>query len=64
MLRKIFKIGHSLAITISKQILSDLGLKAGDRVQLAVDKDRGYLQVKQAGKKEQLALGLKIRKKF
>ena len=64
MLRKIFKIGHSLAITVSKKILSELGLKAGDRVQLDIDKDRGCLLVKQAGRKQQLALGLKIRKKF
>lgn len=61
-MRKIFKTGHSLAITLSKKILADLGLKAGDSVEAESDQHR--IIIKPARRKEQLSLGLKIRKKL
>lgn len=64
MLRKVFKIGQSVAITLSKDVLKDLGLKVGDKAMLESDVGRHCIVIKPVGKKEQLALGLKIRKKF
>ncbi len=61
-MRKIFKTGHSLAITLSKKVLGDLDLKEGDSVE--VESDQRRIIVKPAGHREQLSLGLKIRKKL
>lgn len=59
--RKIFKTGHSLAITLSKKVLADLSLKEGDKVEVAADDNHQRIIVKPAGRREQLALGIKIR---
>ncbi len=59
MRRKIFKTGHSLAITLSKSILEEMGLKEGDSVEIA--SAEGQAVIKKTGRKEQLSLGLKIR---
>ena len=61
MIRKIFKTGHSVAITITKKMLNQLGLKLGDKVSIEVDEDKARLVVRQAKSSAQLALGLKIR---
>lgn len=59
-MRKIFKTGHSLAVTLSKKVLEDLGLKEGDTVE--VNSENQKIIIKPAGHREQLALGIKIRK--
>ena len=59
---KIFKTGHSLAITLSKSVLESLGLKEGDSVELEQGGER--IVVKKSKKKQQLDLGLKIRPKL
>jgi putative addiction module antidote len=38
MTQKILKIGKSLAVTLPKAALKSLGLRAGDRVRVGVDK--------------------------
>ncbi len=58
-MRKIFKTGHSLAVTLSKKILDDLGLKEGDSVEVGSDSNK--IVIKPAGHREQLALGIKVR---
>lgn len=57
--RKIFKTGHSLAVTLSKKILEEMGLSEGDSVDIQLS--HGQAVIKKAGRKEQLSLGLKIR---
>jgi AbrB family looped-hinge helix DNA binding protein len=59
-MRKIFKTGHSLAVTLSKKILDNLGLKEGDSVEIVTDNNK--IIIRSAGHREQLALGIKIRK--
>ena len=61
MIRKIFKTGHSLAITVSKDALETLGLKLGDKVSIELDQDKNRLEIKKAKNNSQLDLGLKIR---
>ena len=61
MIRKIFKTGQSLAVTVTKKMLDQLGLKLGDKVNIEVDEDRARLVVRQAKSSAQLDLGLKIR---
>lgn len=46
MTRKIIKIGSSSGITLSKEVLSGLGLKVGDEVDIEIDKKNNTLQVK------------------
>jgi antitoxin component of MazEF toxin-antitoxin module len=62
MTRKIFKTGHSLAVTLSKKVLEDLGLKEGDGVEVSSENQK--IVIKPAGHKEQLSLGLKIKPKL
>lgn len=50
-----------MAITITKKMLAQLGLKLGDKVSIEVDEDKARLIVRQAKRSAQLALGLKIR---
>ncbi|MFA5991360.1 MAG: hypothetical protein WC794_03890 [Candidatus Doudnabacteria bacterium] len=57
--RKIFKTGHSLAVTLSKNVLEEMGLSEGDSVNVQLS--HGQAVVTKAGHKEQLSLGLKIR---
>lgn len=64
MRRKIFKTGHSLAVTLPKKVLEDLGWKEGDGVEVDADSEHTRVIVKPAGRKEQLSLGIKIRPKL
>ena len=61
-IRKIFKTGHSLAITLSKKVLEELGLKEGDGVDVGVED--GRVIVKKSKSKSQLDLGFKVRPKL
>jgi antitoxin component of MazEF toxin-antitoxin module len=62
MQRKIFKTGHSAAVTLSQHLLKDLSLKVGDTVEIAVKADQ--IIVSKSKSKKQLDLGLKIRPKL
>jgi antitoxin component of MazEF toxin-antitoxin module len=64
MLRKIFKTGHSLAITVSRQALQALGLGIGDSVNVAIDAERHQLIVKPDKKGQQQILDLNSRLKL
>ena len=57
--RKIFKTGHSLAVTLSKKVLDFLGLKEGDNVDVNTDQNR--IVIRPVGRRQQLSLGLKIK---
>jgi antitoxin component of MazEF toxin-antitoxin module len=59
--RKIFKTGHSLAITVSKKQLSELGLGVGDGVSVEANAEKLCLIIRPAGLQHQLDLGLKLR---
>lgn len=61
MFRKIFKTGHSLAVTLPKKILDELGLKPGDKVVLEFDERRKEAVLKKAHTHAQLEMNLKIR---
>lgn len=37
MIQKVFKVGSSVAVTIPKKSLKELGLKAGDAVRVEID---------------------------
>jgi len=62
--RKIFKTGHSLAVTLSKKVLDELGLKEGDSVAVELDRGNGCIVIRQAKKDHQLALELHPRHKL
>ena len=64
MIRKIFKTGHSLAVTLSKKTLADLGLKLGDAVSVEADKEREIITIRHGKKQQQLAMPLKARPKL
>lgn len=64
MIRKIFKTGHSLAVTFPKEILADLGLKLGDAVSVETDKERQIITIRHGKKQQQLAMPLKTRPKL
>lgn len=57
--RKIFKTGHSLAVTLSKNVLEEMDLSEGDSVDIQLN--HGQAVIKKSGRKEQLSLGFKIR---
>ena len=59
--RKIFKTGHSMAVTVSKKMLREMGLVNGDSVSVEMDKEKGEIIIKKAKKSAQLDLGFKIR---
>jgi antitoxin component of MazEF toxin-antitoxin module len=59
--RKIFKTGHSTAVTVSKRMLRELGLENGNSVSVELDKDKGEIIIKKAKNSAQLDLGLKIK---
>ncbi|GEM_PF-1221117 len=61
MIRKIFKTGHSLAVTIPKKVLEELALNLGDKVSLELLAGEERLMLKKAKKNDQLDLGLKMR---
>ena len=60
MIRKIFKTGHSLAVTIQKKQLLEAGLKLGDKVSIELG-GNGKIVLNKARGDSQLDLGLKIR---
>lgn len=64
MLRKIFKTGHSAAVTLSQGLLKDLGLKVGDSVKIETDPDKTAIIISRGKKQDQLSLGLKVRPKL
>lgn len=64
MIRKIFKTGHSAAVTLPQKMLADLGLKLGDAVKVEVDKEKQVIIVSHGKKEKQMPLGLKIRQKL
>lgn len=59
--RKIFKTGHSAAVTISTGMLKALGLKLGDVVKVELGASKNEIIIRQTGRTEQLPLALKLR---
>jgi antitoxin component of MazEF toxin-antitoxin module len=64
MIRKIFKTGHSAAVTLSQNLLKDMGLKVGDAVKVELDKEKEAIVIRHGKKQNQLILGLKVRPKL
>jgi antitoxin component of MazEF toxin-antitoxin module len=64
MSRKIFKTGHSLAVTLSKKILQELGLAEGSQVVVELEKDKNQAVIKLDQRHAQLALDLYARHKL
>ena len=60
--RKVFKTGHSLAITLSKKVLEDLEVKEGDEVEVLTENGRAV--VKKSQKNTQLAMPFSSRPKL
>ncbi len=50
MTQKLLKVGDSTAVTIPKKSLDELGLKAGDRVTVEIDKGGQTIKVRPAVK--------------
>jgi antitoxin component of MazEF toxin-antitoxin module len=40
MIRRLFKTGNSIVISLPKEVLDDLGMKDGERVQLELDREQ------------------------
>ncbi len=64
MLRKIFKTGHSVAITLSSKVLGSLGLKLGDTVKIELNKEKSAVVIRPGSKENQLSLNLTSRPKL
>ncbi len=64
MIRKIFKTGHSAAVTLSGRALQALGLKLGDEVKIETDQTKGEIVIRPGHKLSQLALDLHTRAKL
>lgn len=64
MIRKIFKTGHSAAITLSAGLLKSLGLKLGDAVKIDFEESKNRLVITPGHKASQLAMDLRIRPKL
>ena len=64
MIRKVFKTGHSVAITISQDMLKQMGLKVGDTVKVEIDDKKERIIIRHGSKASQLALGFKVRAKL
>lgn len=62
MQRKIFKTGHSLAVTLSRKILEDLGVAEGDEVEILAE--NGKAVIKKTQKNTQLAMPFSSRPKL
>jgi antitoxin component of MazEF toxin-antitoxin module len=60
MQNKVFKTGHSLAVTLSPKVLKEVGLNLGDAVKVEVD-DNGHIIIRKSKRENQLPLNLKIR---
>jgi antitoxin component of MazEF toxin-antitoxin module len=61
MLRKIFKTGHSAAVTLSQELLKEMGLKVGDAVKVDMDNSGEKIIITAGKKQNQLPLGLRLR---
>ena len=59
--RKIFKTGHSAAVTLSKKLLQELGLKLGDDVKIEIDAAKKELTIRPGNRQNQLSLNLNTR---
>ena len=64
MIRKIFKTGHSAAVTVSTAILKEMGLKVGDAVKIDFNKDKEQIIISHGKKQSQLSLNIKLRPKL
>jgi antitoxin component of MazEF toxin-antitoxin module len=64
MQRKIFKTGHSAAVTLSNKLLSEMGLKVGDGVKIEFNKQNEEIIIRHGKRENQLALGFKVRPKL
>lgn len=64
MIRKIFKTGHSLAVTLSNKLLKELDLKMGDDVKVELDKEKREIVIRHGKRQNQLALDLHSRPKL
>ena len=64
MQNKIFKTGHSLAVTLSPKILKEAGLKLGDSVKVETHSGGDAIIIKKSKRENQLPLDLKIRPKM
>lgn len=64
MIRKIFKTGHSTAVTLSHKFLDQLGLKLGDDVKVEIDETKEQITIRPGNKQNQLALNLHARTKL
>lgn len=61
MQRKIFKTGHSAAVTLSRSMLNGLNLKVGDAVKIEIKNDKSEIVIRPGKREDQLPLDLKIR---
>ena len=57
MLRKIFKTGNSVAVTLPQKILQALGLKLGSQVNIEAEESKQAIKITPAKKGTQLPLG-------
>jgi antitoxin component of MazEF toxin-antitoxin module len=64
MARKVFKTGHSYAVTLSKKLLTELGLAVGDSVGMEFDKPGNRIIIKKEVSHDQLSLNLTVRPKL
>jgi putative addiction module antidote len=42
-IRQLFKTGNSIVLSLPKEILNDLGMKKGEKVNLEIDRERGRI---------------------
>lgn len=59
MTQKVIKIGTSVGVTIPKQALRDLDIRAGDHIEVDWSKQRGTLVVRHPAKRSQADRELK-----
>ena len=64
MQNKVFKTGHSLAVTLSPKVLKEAGLNLGDSVKVEVDSGGSNIIIRKSKKESQLPFNLKIRPKL
>ncbi|OGG15127.1 hypothetical protein A2773_04525 [Candidatus Gottesmanbacteria bacterium RIFCSPHIGHO2_01_FULL_39_10] len=62
MIHKVIKTGHSLAIVIPSKIAKIMGIKAGDRVRLTAQSEKGKIILSFSGSL-QLTLSLEGKRK-
>lgn len=62
--RKIFKTGHSAAVTLSTRLLKALDLKLGDEVEIDLNEGKGEAVIRPAHKQNQLTMDLRVRHKL